>query len=67
MAYHNGWTFINSRQANNFVPLGETRMVVTENVDSKSVVFRQLVYHGVIDVNNVCYSEPTNNSGMLIA
>lgn len=35
MAFHNGWTFINSRGNNNFVPLGETRMMVTENIESK--------------------------------
>lgn len=40
VAYHNGWTFVNSRGTNNFVPLAETRMFITENVEGKTIQFR---------------------------
>ncbi|CAD8158794.1 unnamed protein product [Paramecium octaurelia] len=67
VAFHNGWTFINTRGTNNFVPLGETRMLVNEFVDQKQIQYKQLAYHGVIDINNVCSTDPTVNSGMLVA
>lgn len=53
--YHNGWTIVNSRGLNNFVPLAESRKTQTEVVDNKQFVFKVLDYQGVIDVNNISH------------
>ena len=53
VGYHNGWTVVNSRGLNNFLPLSDSKKVHSEFIDGKSMVLKELEYYGVIDVNNI--------------